>query len=132
MMTGDLIIGKCFCLRTAAPANVTAVAAPVCKDAAGDGFAHIRQVAGNAPQGTAGGIQPGIGIDQRFGIRMPGLGQKLGGITGFQNTTAVHHGHPVAELADDGQVMGNHQKCKPELFLKLLQLPHNLLLGQNV
>ncbi|MBE1608671.1 hypothetical protein HEB94_005519 [Actinopolymorpha pittospori] len=58
---------------------------------------------------------------QRLGVGMP-----RADVEGFRtgrlhNLPEIHHGHPVAEVLHDGEVVGDEEVGEVELFLQVLQ-----------
>ena len=57
------------------------------------------------------GVHVGHGGDQRPRVGVPGAGGQLGGGQVLDDPAGVHHQHPVADLADDGDVVADqHQR----------------------
>ena len=66
----------------------------------------------------------GIGV-QRFPVE-PVAGRQ------FDDLAEVHHGHPVGDVADHAEVVGNEQVGEPEPLLQILEKVDDLGLDRHV
>jgi hypothetical protein len=63
---------------------------------------------------------------------MHGPIKQLVGIGRLDDSPGVHDSHPVAQMANDGQVVRNEQVSDSELRLKVLQQVNDLRLHGNI
>ena len=52
--------------------------------------------------------------------------------TQLDNPAKIHHGNPMADVRDDGEVVGDEQIRQPQLFLQVLQEVDDLSLYADV
>ena len=76
--------------------------------------------------GDGGGRQQGLRVGMGRGV------VHLGGRARLHDATEVHHGDPVAEVADDGQVVGDEQEAEVELGPQPFEQPDDLGLDAHV
>src|SRR5205807_6097661 len=70
--------------------------------------------------------------EQRLRVRVQRVGVDLFGVRDLDDLAEVHHGDPVAQVADDRQVVGDEQVGQVELVLEVLQEVHDLRLDRDV
>src|SRR5581483_6134513 len=69
---------------------------------------------------------------KRLRIRVRGLRRHRVGRTGLHHTTRIEDDHPVAQMTDDIEIVGDEQIAQRELTLKLLQEVENLRLHREI
>jgi hypothetical protein len=52
--------------------------------------------------------------------------EEVVGLALFDNVSQVHHGHPVADVVDDAQVVGDEEVGQVELLLQLFHQVNDL------
>src|SRR5690606_36382716 len=73
----------------------------------------------------------GGGHEQALGVRVLRSGGDLVAVAGLDELAAVHHGHAVADVPDDGEVVGDEEVGDARAFLDVdEQVEHALLGGQ--
>ncbi len=78
------------------------------------------------------GIRPGHRGEQRLGVGMKRLRKNIRRPPELHNPAGVHHGHPVAEMPDDIQVVRHEKEREPELLLQVLEQVEHLRLHGHV
>src|ERR1700761_8342214 len=58
------------------------------------------------------------GGKQPLGVRVTGAGAALLGRSMLDDVSPVEHGHPVGDVSDNGQVVGDEQQGKTEFLLE--------------
>jgi hypothetical protein len=58
--------------------------------------------------------EAGPGGEQALGVRMPGIGEHDASRCLLDDLPEIHHGDPVADRADRGEVMGDQQQRQAE------------------
>ena len=66
------------------------------------------------------------GGKQGLGVRMQRIGAELLAVGDLDDLPQVHHGDPVADMGDGGQVVANEQITHPQILLQMLQQANNL------
>jgi hypothetical protein len=65
---------------------------------------------------AAGRVGPRDRLEQGLRIGMEGILVQVVRLGEFDDLAEVHDGHPVADVADDGEVMGDKEVGQAELF----------------
>ena len=63
---------------------------------------------------------------------MNGAGADFEGVAQFDDLAEVHHGYAVADMADDGDVVGDEEHRQAELLLERQQQIENLGLDRDI
>ena len=71
-------------------------------------------------------------VDQRPRVRMLRRSEDVGGRAELDDPSEVHHGDPVGEVLDHGQVVRDEDDRQPELALQRCDQVQDLRLHQNV
>ena len=74
----------------------------------------------------------GDGRQQRFGIRVLRIIVQLLGLGHLDQIADVHHRHPVGDMLDHAQIVGDEQIGEIELLLQLLQQVQHLSLDRDI
>ena len=72
------------------------------------------------------------GGQQRLGVRMLGIAEQLLGLGQLDHLADVHHAHPVGDVLDDAEVVGDEQVGEVEFGLQILQQVEDLRLDGHV
>ena len=83
-------------------------------------------------QPLGGAAQPGQGPDEPFGIGVEGLLEKGLHRGGLHHLPGVDHHHPVAEVVDDAQVVGDHDDAHVPVLLEVLHELEDLGLNGDI
>jgi hypothetical protein len=78
------------------------------------------------------GIRDRHGGQERDGVRVNGPVVQLAGRGRLYEPPEIHHRDAVADVPDDGQVVGDEQVREPELALELLEQVDDLRLDRHV
>ena len=98
-----------------------------------------RRIAGTRqrpPEGDALALGLGVRVgdrrEQGVGVRVRRFVEQLLGPAEFHDVAEVHHGHAIADVANDREIVGDEQITQAELLLKVLQEIQNLRLHRDV
>src|SRR5215475_3045425 len=58
---------------------------------------------------------------QRLGVGVPWRDVDRAARCRLDDTAEIHHGHPAADVLNDGQVVGDEEIGEPELLLQVFQ-----------
>ena len=72
------------------------------------------------------------GRKQGFSVGMLGIFVKFVFGPDFNDFSQVHHGYPVADMANHAQIMGDEQIGQPKFILKFFQQVNDLGLDGNI
>ena len=70
--------------------------------------------------------------EQRFGVRMQRIAEQLARRRDFDDPAEIHHGDPVADVLDHGQIMRDEEIREAELALQIDQKVDDLRLHGDV
>ena len=106
------------------PADVHDGRAPGVEGAAARGVRRVRDLAGQHDPlalALAARARDRHGRQQCLGVGVSGPVEQPLGRPGLHDLAEVHHGHPVGDVPDDGEVVGDEQVRQPELGLDVLE-----------
>ena len=72
------------------------------------------------------------GRKQGLGVRVPGIGVNVPVGGRFDDLTQIHHGHVIADVLDDGQVVRDEDVGKRKLLLQVDQQVDDLGLDRDI
>src|SRR3989440_3015675 len=78
------------------------------------------------------GLRRDDGLEQPLRVRVERLPEEIRDRGILDDLSGIHRGDSVAELRDDGQVVGDVEDRGVDPFLQVLQEPENLGLGRDV
>ena len=83
-------------------------------------------------QAAAALVVLGQRAHQCVGVGVPGLGKQGFGTLYFHHLPGIHHRHPLRQVADHAQVVGNEHHRHRQFLLQALQQVENLGLNRHV
>ena len=77
-------------------------------------------------------VGQGYGVEQGPGVGMAGRGEQVVRRCRLDDAAEVHHGHPVGDVLDDAEVVGDDEVGEVELALQPLEQVDDLRLDGDV
>ena len=100
--------------------------------AAGQFAAQVRRRAGDPREHAARAVQAGERAEQPAGVGMGGAAAQLVGRRGLDDLPGVHDHHPVGDLQQQRQVVGDEEDREAQPLLELEDLAQDLALDHDV
>ena len=115
------------------PAAIERIRATRVEAAAGRKLDRTGHIAGkNDALALDGGIRHRNRREQRFGIRMQRIAEQRARRRDFDDPAEIHHGDPVADVLDHGEIVRDEEIRQAELALQIDQQVDDLRLHRNI
>jgi DNA-binding transcriptional LysR family regulator len=72
------------------------------------------------------------GCEQPLGIGVKRVGEERPFVGDLDDLAEIHHRDPVADMGDDGEIMGDEEVGQPQLVLQVHEQVHDLRLNRDV
>src|SRR6266567_2820653 len=86
----------------------------------------------NKPFSLDGGIRHRNGREQRFGVRVQRIAEQLPGRCDLDDPAEIHHGDPMADVLDHGEIVRDKEIRQAELALQIGEQVDDLRLHRDI